>query len=100
MTGFVQFTRVQVQTSARIPIPVQIPSNRVIKDRQPVFSYFTGTGEVERSRAMRSFAAKVFLLIGFVYYLLIVFFSRYFFSIFNPNGSELIDLMCSRSLPY
>ena len=67
---------------------------------QPVFSYFTGTGEVERSRAMRSFAAKVFLLTGIVCYLLIVFFSRYFFSIFNPNDLDLIDFMCSKSLPY
>lgn len=67
---------------------------------QPVFSYFTGTGEAERSRRLRSFAAKVFLLIGIVCYLLIVFFSRYFFSIFNPNDPELIDFMCSKSLPY
>ncbi len=67
---------------------------------QPVFSYFTGTGEVARNRAMRSFAAKVFLLTGIVCYLLIVFFSRYFFSIFNPNDPELIDFMCNKSLPY
>lgn len=67
---------------------------------QPVFSYFTGTGEAERSRSMRSFAARVFLITGIVCYLLIVFFSRYFFSIFNPEDTELINFMQSKSLYY
>lgn len=67
---------------------------------QPVFSYFTGTGEVARGHAMRIFATKVFLVVGIVCYILIVFFSRYFFSIFNPNNLELIDFMESKSLYY
>lgn len=67
---------------------------------QPVFSYFTGTGEFQRSRDMRRFGARVFLSTGIVCYLLIVLFSRYFFSIFTPGDIELIDFMQSKSLPY
>ncbi|MDD3231426.1 MAG: MATE family efflux transporter [Oscillospiraceae bacterium] len=67
---------------------------------QPVFSYFTGTGEAERNRAMRRFAARIFLCVGVLCYLLIVFFSRYFFSIFNPGDTELIAFMTSKSIPY
>ncbi len=67
---------------------------------QPVFSYFTGTGEADRNRAMCRFAAKVFLCVGILCYLLIVFFSRYFFSIFNPGDTELIVFMTSKSIPY
>lgn len=67
---------------------------------QPVFSYFMGTGEKARSRALLGFSVKMFLAIGILCYILIVFFSRYFFSIFNPGDIELIDLMESKSLPY
>lgn len=67
---------------------------------QPVFSYFTGTGETDRNRDMRRFATKVFLSVGILCYLLIVFFSRHFFSIFNPGDIELIDFMQSKSLYY
>ena len=67
---------------------------------QPVFSYFTGTGETDRNRDMRRFAAKVFLGVGILCYLLIVLFSRNFFSIFNPGDLELIDFMQSKGLYY
>lgn len=67
---------------------------------QPVFSYFTGTGEEKRNREMRIFATKVFLAVGIGCYLLIFLFARYFFSIFNPGDIELIAFMESRSLPY
>lgn len=67
---------------------------------QPVFSYFTGTGENNRNEDMRRFAAKIFLSAGVLCYLLILFFSRCFFSIFNPQDTELIDFMTSRSIPY
>ena len=67
---------------------------------QPVFSYFMGTGEKARSRALLGFSVKMFLAIGILCYILIVFFSRYFFSIFNPGDIELIDFMESKSLPY
>lgn len=67
---------------------------------QPVFSYFTGTGDAEKNRAMRVFATKIFLAVGIVCYLLIVFFSRRFFSVFNPGDVELIDFMQDKSLYY
>ena len=67
---------------------------------QPVFSYFSGIGEEARCRALRRFSTGVFLAIGVGCYLLIVFFSRYFFAIFNPEDAALIDFMQKRSLPY
>ena len=67
---------------------------------QPVFSYFSGTGEENRNRNMRHFATKVFLIVGIFCYLLILLFSRYFFSIFNPEDAELIAFMTSKSIPY
>ena len=67
---------------------------------QPVFSRFAGSGEVNRNRDMRRFAAKIFLTIGILCYLLILLFSSYFFSIFNPQDPELIAFMTSKSIPY
>ena len=49
---------------------------------------------------MRAFAVRVFLLVGVVCYLLIVLFSRPFFSIFNPHDTALIEFTQSRSLGY
>ena len=67
---------------------------------QPVFSYFIGVGEEDRSREMRRFAVKVFLSIGILCYLLIILFSRGFYSIFSPDDLELIDFAASKSIPY
>ena len=67
---------------------------------QPVFSYFMGTGETDRSRALLSFSIKMFLLIGIACYVLIVLFSRAFFTIFNPGDPALIDFAVDKSLPY
>ena len=67
---------------------------------QPVFSYFTGSGEMARCNDMRRFATKVFLTVGIVCYLLIVLFSRYFFSIFNPGDTELIAFTVDKSMWY
>ena len=49
---------------------------------------------------MRRFAVKVFLGIGILCYLLIILFSRGFYSIFSPNDPELIDFAASKSIPY
>ena len=67
---------------------------------QPVFSYFAGTGESNRNQDMHRLAAKIFLSVGVLCYLLILFFSRYFFSIFNSEDTELIAFMTSKSIPY
>ena len=66
---------------------------------QPVFSYFAGVGEKNRSREMCRFAVKVFLSIGILCYLLIVLFSRGFYSIFSPDDLELIDFAASKKYP-
>lgn len=67
---------------------------------QPVFSYFAGTGEQERSRALLSFAVKIFLAVGVLCYLLILFFSRGFITVFAPGDIRLIDFTHSKSLVY
>lgn len=67
---------------------------------QPVFSYFTGSGETERCNDMRRYATKVFLTIGIVGYVLIALFSRYFFSVFNPGDTELTAFAAEKSLWY
>lgn len=67
---------------------------------QPIFSYFMGTEEKQRSKELLAFSIKVFLAVGILCYLLIFFFSRRFFSIFNPGDVELINFMESKSLPY
>lgn len=67
---------------------------------QPVFSYFTGADEMERCNDMRRFATKVFLAIGIVCYIVIVLFSEQFYSIFNPEDTELIAFTADKSLWY
>lgn len=67
---------------------------------QLIFSYFMGTGEEKRSKALLHFSIKIFLVVGIICYLLIVFFSRGFYTIFNPGDIELINFMESKSLPY
>lgn len=67
---------------------------------QPVFSFFMGTGEEKRNRALLGFSVKIFLSIGVLCYILIIFFSRGFFSIFTPGDIELIHFMESRSPAY
>ena len=67
---------------------------------QPVFSYFAGISEDGRNQDMRRFATKIFLSIGLLCYLFILFFSSYFFSIFNPEDTELIAFMTSKSIAY
>lgn len=67
---------------------------------QPVFSHFTGTGETTRNQAMRKFATKIFLAAGILCYVLIVLFSRSFFSIFTPGDPELIAFTHKQSLVY
>lgn len=58
------------------------------------------TGEEKRSKSLLGFSIKAFLAIGILCYVLIVFFSRGFFTIFNPGDIELINFMESKSLPY
>ena len=67
---------------------------------QPVFSYFAGIGDKDHSLEMRRFAVRVFLSVGLLCYLLIVLFSRNFYSIFSPSDLELIDFAANKSIPY
>lgn len=67
---------------------------------QPVFSHFTGTGEKERCVDMRRYSTKIFLLVGVASYVFILLFSRYFYGLFTPGDTELVDFMESRSKYY
>ena len=67
---------------------------------QPIFSYFAGIGEDDRNQDMRRFATKIFISIGILCYLFILFFSSYFFSFFTPGDTELIAFMTSKSILY
>lgn len=67
---------------------------------QPIFSYFTGTGENKKNNDLLSFSIKVFLGTGIISYILIVLFAKDFFSIFTPNDLELITFAESKSLLY
>lgn len=67
---------------------------------QPIFSYFTGTGEISRNQDMRSFATKVFLGTGIVCYISVFFFSGNFFAIFTPEDLELVAFAKSKSFLY
>jgi putative MATE family efflux protein len=67
---------------------------------QPVFSYFAGTGEKQRSRDLRRYAARVYLAVGLVCYGLILLFSRYFYALFTSGDAELLHFAESRSRVY
>lgn len=67
---------------------------------QPVFSYFSGAGEQEGNRAMRTFATKVFLVVGIVCYGVVLLFAKEFYSIFTPNDLELITFAAQKSRIY
>lgn len=67
---------------------------------QPVFSHFTGTAELKRCRELRSFSAWVFWGMGIACYVLILFFARYFFALFNPDDAELLAFLNERSAAY
>ncbi len=67
---------------------------------QPVFSFFAGAGEYDRNRAIRSFAIKVFLILGIVCYGLVLLFAKEFYSIFTPNDPELIAFAAEKSRVY
>ena len=67
---------------------------------QPVFSYFSGTEETERSDRLCRFAVRIFLAAGIMCYLLVILFSRPFFRIFNPADVALIDFAREKSLYY
>lgn len=67
---------------------------------QPVFSYFSGIEEKDRSDRLCRFAVKVFLATGLMCYLLVILFSRQFFQIFNPEDTTFIDFAREKSLYY
>lgn len=67
---------------------------------QPVFSHFAGTGEHAREKALRSYAVKVFLLVGVASYLLILLLAKPFYGIFSPQDAELVAFAQGRSAAY
>lgn len=67
---------------------------------QPVFSYFSGTGEGDRNRALRIFTSIIFLVVGLVVYILVFLFSDSFYAMFVPMDGELIDFAYRHSIVY
>lgn len=67
---------------------------------QPVFSYLFGAGETDRCERMRRYAVRAVVTVGIACYLLILFFSRSFYTIFNPGDTELITFAAQRSVWY
>ncbi len=67
---------------------------------QPIFSYFLGAGQWERSQAMRRFAGQVFLLLGVLCYGYVLLFSKSFYAIFTKNDFELITFAAEKSRVY
>lgn len=67
---------------------------------QPVFSYFAGAGEQQKSRALLRFSIKIFLLAGAICYGLLALFSQKIFLIFAPGDPELVAFTSERSLVY
>ncbi len=67
---------------------------------QPIFSYFMGAGEEKQSKSLLNFSIKAFLATGVLCYILIILFSRGFFTVFNPGDIELINFAESKSLLY
>ena len=49
---------------------------------------------------MRSFATKVFLILGIVCYGLVLLFAKEFYSIFTPNDQELVAFAAEKSCVY
>lgn len=67
---------------------------------QPVFSFLAGTGQQKKCDELRRFATAVFLLVGIGGYVLILFFSRQFYTLFSPEDPELIHFATTRSRAY
>lgn len=67
---------------------------------QPLFSYFSGQGDLKKSRELISFSLKAISIIGIVLYLVIVLFSKPFIKIFSPTDTKLIEFTYSKTLMY
>lgn len=67
---------------------------------QPVFSYFSGSGDTRRLNSLRRFSTVVFLSLGVLIYGLILLFARYFYAIFNPHDLELLAFLNAKSPLY
>lgn len=66
---------------------------------QPVFSYFDGAKERNRSNALLAFSKTVVIVIGGMAYVLIVLFSHKFSALFVSGDQELISFT-SGKMPY
>lgn len=67
---------------------------------QPLFSYYNGANESQRSTDLFSFSRKLIIGIGIGAYVLVVFFSRGFISIFAPGDLELINFTRDIAIVY
>lgn len=67
---------------------------------QPVFSHFMAAGKPEKNLALRRFSVGAFLSVGIVGFLLILFGSYPFFTVFTPDDVELVEFTAAQSPVY
>ncbi len=67
---------------------------------QPLFSYFHGSGEREKSEALLGYAFRIYAVLGTLAYVLILLGVRGFYRLFTPDDTELLDFMQVRSYWY
>lgn len=67
---------------------------------QPLFSYFSGQGDLKKSRDLINFSLKAIAVIGILLYLIIVLFAKPFITIFSPTDTKLIEFTYSKTLLY
>lgn len=67
---------------------------------QPVFSYFSGAGEMWKNKELLAYSVRVFLGTGVLCYVAILLFSGEFFTLFAPGDPELVGFTREKSLVY
>lgn len=67
---------------------------------QPLFSYYDGAGEVQRSHSLLRYSRRMLLGMGVAAYGIVVLFSRGFISIFAPSDLELINFTYEIAITY
>ncbi|ACV22871.1 Multidrug export protein mepA [Slackia heliotrinireducens] len=67
---------------------------------QPAFSYLHAAGDHTKLKALLRFAACVFTAVGVVSYVLVLFFSIRFYSIFTPEAHEVAVMAAQKSTWY
>lgn len=67
---------------------------------QPLFSYYEGTGEVTRSRALLRCSIRIVCAVGIGCYALVLWLAPYFYFLFSPEDPVMIAFAYRLSFPY